>query len=771
MPHMKTKSTLFNFKIISPSFLCSVFIIMIFSGIIPCYGISKSLSYKDSTLTDEVRAELLLAQLNLEEKIGQMRIFHSSKGIKMDANGELIMSDVSKAYIDQGIAGIKNAGVSLKPQEAAEFCNALQSYVINNNRFGIPALFITECYHGVEARENTFFCRPITMAASFNTDIVQQLWDALGREARVRGLHMCHSPEADLARDPRFGRMSETFGEDPFLTSRMVVSAIKGVQGNQIGLKSTHIGAVTKHFAGYAQVEGGKNFASMQISPRSFIDEILLPFEAAVKEGHTLGIMASHADVNGIASHANHELLTNILKRDWNFEGYVVSDATDIERLHHFMKVAETFEDAAEMALKAGMDIDLYGDQGYALLEDMAKDDPSLLPYIDAATKRVLLTKFKLGLFDNPYTIPEEASVITHSQAHQDLALRTDLESIILLKNEANILPLQANDYKRVAIIGPNANEREIATITSRLSTSTTINYTKGCGISKSVKTPTLYTLEEDLPEIKKAVSLAKKSDIVILFIGGDAKTSKEAYFVEGYGDRCDLNLVGQQDLLLNELKKTGKQIVVVLEHRRTLSIVNVATQADAIIDCWELSERGDEAIAQVLFGEVNPSGKLPVTVPRSVGQLPVYYYQKHINYKKGYLFAENTPLYPFGFGLSYTQFAYSNITLSDTIAPLGQAIEVSVDIKNVGTRQGKEVCQVYLQDEFASVEQPIRELIAFQKISLEAGETTHLSFIITPEMMSFTGIDMSKIIEPGIFHVYVGGSSATTQKVSYQLD
>lgn len=762
------KNTLW--RLYSNSFLSLFFLLLLIFSLTPSVLAIDKQSYKNSRLSDEERAEILLSQLSLQEKIGQMRIFHSNKGVDLNQQGELLLSDESKAYINQGVAGIKNAGTHLKPQEAANLCNQLQEYVIHNNRFGIPALFITECYHGVEANGNTFFCRPITMASSFNTEIVQQLWDALGREARARGLHMCHSPEADLARDPRFGRMSETFGEDPFLTSRMVVSAVKGVQGDQIGLKSTHIGAVTKHFAGYSQVEGGKNFASMQISPRSFIDEILPPFEAAVKEGHTLGIMASHADVNGVASHANRELLTNTLKNDWGFTGYVVSDATDIERLHHFMKVAETYEDAAEMALRAGMDIDLYGNNGYALLEKMVEEKPDLLSFINAATKRVLLTKFKLGLFDHPYVDEEKAAEITHCQAYQDLALNVDLESIILLKNDADILPLNPKAYQKIAVVGPNANQEKLEAIKQYLPLSAKVSYAKGCGISKPINEPTLYSLEEDLPYVKEAVALAQESDIVLLFIGGDKKTSKEAYFIEGYGDRSDLNLVGQQNLLIDELKKTGKKIVVVLEHRRSLSIVNVDQKADAIIDCWELGERGEEAIAKVLFGQVNPSGKLPVTVPRSVGQLPAYYSQKHINYKKGYLFADNSPLYPFGFGLSYTQFAYNNIELSDSITSVGQSITVSVDIKNIGNREGKEVCQLYLQDEFASVERPIKELKGFEKISLQAGETKSVTFVITPEMMSFTGIDMKKTIEPGIFHVYVGGSSATTEKLSYQL-
>ncbi|WP_430933890.1 glycoside hydrolase family 3 N-terminal domain-containing protein [Saccharicrinis sp. 156] len=727
--------------------------------------------YKNSNLSDAQRAENLLSQLNLQEKISQMRIFHSGNRIHLNKEGELDVNDEAKEYIENGIAGIKNAGTAYDPKQGAILCNKLQKYIIEHNRFGIPAMFIIECYNGVEAKGNTHFSRPLTMASSFNTELVKQLWDALGREARIRGLHMCHSPEADLVRDPRFGRMTETFGEDPYLTSRMVVSAVKGVQGHNLGLKSTHIGAVTKHFAGYAQVQGGKNFASMQMSPRSFVDEILPPFKAAVKEAKTLGIMASHADINGVASHANRKLLTDTLKNYWGFDGYVVSDATDIERLHHFMKVAESFEAAAEMALKAGMDIDLYGNDGYALLENMVEDKPELLELIDDAVRRVLLTKFKLGLFDNPYVDVSLAQQKTRTKETLDLALEVDLESIILLKNENRTLPMHPMAYKHIAVIGPNADKENITAIKNQLPEGVKVSYAKGCGISKPVRMPTLYSLEEDKPLIKEAVQLAKKADVVLLFVGGDHKTAKEAYFVsDEYGDRAELNPVGQQNLLLEELKKTGKKVVVILEHRRTLSIVDMAEKADAIIDCWDLSERGKEAIAKILFGEVNPSGKLTVTVPQSVGQLPAYYYQKHINYKKGYLFAKNQPLFPFGFGLSYTQFRYSNLSISDTIVGIGDSVQVSVDITNVGDVAGKEVCQIYLQDEYATVLQPIRALKGFEKVTLKPGETQTIKFNITPDNMSFTGIDMQQKVEAGRFNVFVGGSSDTDQMLSYNL-
>ena len=728
-------------------------------------------AYKDASLSDEVRTESLLAQLTLSEKIKQMRVFHANIGIELNDKGVLLLSDDSKNYIQDGIAGIKNPGTEMEPDKAAELCNQLQKYIIENNRFGIPAYFITECYNGVDAEGNTYFSRPITMASSWNTDLVEKLWDVLGQEARARGFHMCHSPEGDLARDPRFGRMSETFGEDPFLTSRMLVSAIKGVQGNDVGLKSTHIAAVTKHFAGYSLVEGGRNFASMQISPRSFIDEILPPFEAAVKEGHTLGIMASHADVNGIASHGNPELHNGILRNQWGYKGFVVSDSHDIERLHHFMKVAESYEDAAVLALSAGVDVDLYGNKGFALLEKIVAEKPELQKMIDDAARRVLLTKFKLGLFDNPYIDVDNANKVVHNQYAKDLALQVDLESIILLKNNENLLPLPTDKYKRIAVIGPRAGHKDVTFIKSFLPDNSSVTYAKGCGITTEDAKPTLYTLESDLPLIKEAVDLAKKSDLILFYAGGDEQTAKEAFFSNALGDRDNLDPVGQQNMLIKALKETGKKVVLVLEHRRTLSIVEFDKYADAILDCWDLSERSEEAISRVLFGEVNPSGKLVVSVPRNVGQLPVYYYQKQINYLKGYLFSNSQPLYPFGHGLSYTNFSYDNFQIADSVVKVGQAIQVSVDIRNCGEREGKEVCQLYLQDVIASVERPIKELKGFSKINLKPGETATVNFTITPEMMSFTGVDMKKRIEAGKFHVYVGNSSATDRMLSYRLE
>ena len=717
--------------------------------------------YLQKDLPIDVRVEDLLSRMTLEEKVAQMRMFHSGLGVGLNKKDSLVLSDNVKGRLNFGIAGIKSPGDSYSPERAAKLNNLLQEYVIKNNRLGIPAFFVTESYSGVDARGCTQFGRPISLSSSWNKDLVKRVYSTMGREARLRGLHLTHSPEADIARDPRFGRMSETFGEDTHLVTEMIVSAVTGLQGDSLGLNSTHIGAVTKHFAGYAQVSGGKNFASIEISPRTLIDEILPPFKAAVQRAGTLGIMASHGDINGVASHANAELLTNTLRDNWGFKGYVVSDANDIGRLHYFMKVAETPEDAVRMALIAGVDVDLYADDAYSLLPEMVKTDPGLLKYIDQAVRRVLRTKFVLGLFENPYTDVEKAKEKTRDDAAKKLAQEADEEAIILLKNENDILPLDPNKKMNIALVGPvlksdsKASFEKVAGASIQFVNEKGFNLTNGNG-----STPILTPESETLNGIKLIVDKVKSSDLVVLFVGDDRFTSKEAYFSSGLGDRDNIDPVGQQDELLLELKKLGKPVIVILKHRRTLSINTIAEHADAILDCWELSEFGDTSIAKMLFGDLTPSGKLPVTVPRNIGQMPIHYSQREINFKKSYLFSDSTPLFPFGYGLSYTSFEYSNLKLSDTIANEKSSIHVSVDVKNTGSRTGKEVVQLYIKDIAGSVVRPMKALKAFQKIELKAGESQTVMFTISPEMLMLTGLDMTQKVEVGQFEVQVGGAS-----------
>ena len=726
--------------------------------------------YKNASLSVDERVEALLPLLSLEEKVAQMRIFHANIGVDADEKGGLKLSDKVVEKLKLGTAGIKNPAEHMEAVAAAKFNNALQKYIIEHNRWGIPALFVTESYNGVDAEGCTKFGRPMTSAASFNPALVNRVWDVVGKEARLRGMHMCHSPEADLVRDPRFGRMSEAFGEDTYLTTQMVTNAIKGVQGNYEGLgKGTHIGAVAKHFAGYGQVLGGTNFAAIEISERTLIDEIYPPFEAAVKEAKTLGIMASHGDLNGIASHGNPELLTGVLKDKWGFKGYVVSDANDIGRLHYFMKVAETPEAAALMGLTAGVDIDLYAEDAYALLPKMVKENPAIEKLIDKAVRRVLRTKFILGLFDNPYIKISEVEKGIRAKSSLELAKEADLESIILLKNEKNSLPLDKKKAYKIALLGPLVKENTKAMFESVAGANVSFVAEKGFDLTDRKKD--VPNLAPRNPEaIDKMVAMAKDADVAVVFVGGDEYTAKEAFFANAIGDRATIDPVGAQDELVEKIKATGKPVIVVLKHRRTLSINVFSKEADAILDTWDLSEFGDESVAKIIFGEVSPSGKSPVTIPRSIGQLPFHYSMKEINYKKEYLFLEKGPIYPFGYGLSYTTFDYSDLIVSNNSITPSTEIEVSVTVKNTGTVKAKEVVQMYLKDEIGSVTRPDKELKAFEKIELNPGESKVVKFIITPKMLEFTGLKMEKILEAGDYTVMVGTSSKKYLKTTFKL-
>jgi len=730
----------------------------------------SKMPYQDASLSIEERVNDLVPRMSLEEKVAQMRIFHANIGVESDEKGRLQFSDRVVEKLKLGIAGIKNPGEHISPLAAAKLNNELQEYIMKSNRWGIPALFVTESYNGVDAEGCTKFGRPITSAASFNPQLVKRIWDVVGREARLRGMHMCHSPEADIVRDPRFGRMSEAFGEDTYLTTQMVTNAIKGVQGDYEGLgNGTHIGAVAKHFAGYGQVLGGSNFAAVEISPRTLIDEIYPPFEAAVKEARTLGIMASHGDLNGVASHGNPELLTGVLRDQWGFDGYVVSDSNDIARLYYFMKVADSPEAAALMGLIAGIDIDLYAEDSYAYLPEMVQKDPSIEKMIDRSVRRVLRTKMILGLFNNPFIDVKKVEKEVRSQASLALAQEADLESIVLLKNEANTLPLK-KETQKIALLGPlldDGTKKAFETVAG-----SAVNFVADQGFEltdKNKGVPNLLPTDEKA--LDRLVDLANSSDKVILFLGGDEFTSKEAFFNNALGDRATIEPVGPQDELIKRVKALGKPVIIVLKHRRTLAINVMAEEADAILDGWDLSEMGDNSMAKIIFGEVSPSGKLPVTVPRSIGQLPFHYSMKEINNKKGYLFLEDGPLYPFGHGLGYTEFSYDTLTLSaKTITPSSK-LTVSVQVTNTGNMKAKEVVQMYLKDEIGSVTRPDKELKGFKKIELAPGESKTVSFTITPKMLELTGLTMEKVLEAGDYTVMVGTSSNEGLTTKFRLE
>ncbi|WP_248722438.1 glycoside hydrolase family 3 N-terminal domain-containing protein [Seonamhaeicola sp. ML3] len=740
--------------------------------IIPYIIIAQEFAYKDASLPIEDRVNDLLSRMTVEEKVGQMLMFGAPRVARKGKDGSLVITDWGKLYFTNGLGGLKFPFKSANPEESARLNNELQKKIIASNRFGIPTLFVGEAYNGVDARGCTRFGRPLNLAASWNVNLTHDVWSTIGRESRLRGWHMVHSPVGDIARDPRFGRMSEGYGEDTFLTTEMLVAAVTGVQGdyNKTKPNTTHIGAVVKHFAGYSQVVGGRNFAAVEVSPRVLRDELLPPFKAAVQRGHALAIMPSHGDINGVASHGNPWLLTDLLRKQWGFNGYVVSDAYDVGRLNFLMKVAENIEEAVKLGLKAGVDLDLYSEDVYELLPEMVKKDPSLMPYINRAAGDMLRTKFIMGLFENPYIDVNETKKEVRSKANLDLAKKMDEESLILLKNENEILPLDKKESKKIALIGPLLGEKTLNTFKNIAGNEITFVAEKGYELTnRNKKRPELTPRNDEA--LDKMVALAKDADVSILFVGGDRFTAQEATFFKWViGDRATIEPVGVQDEFIQRVKALGKPVIVVLKHRRTLSFNVINNNADVVLDCWEMTEFGDELVAKALFGEFSPSGKLPVTVPRTIGQIPYHYSMKEISFFKDYLFLESGPLYPFGYGLSYAKFSYSEPKLSSDVLERDGTIQVSVDVTNTGKVNAKEVVQMYVKDMFGSVLRPDKELKGFNKIELKPGETKTVQFTITPDMLVFTGVEMKPILEAGDYEVMVGTSSQEYKKVSFRL-
>ena len=562
----------------------------------------------------------------------------------------------------------------------------------------------------------------------------------------------------------------------------MGLAAVSGLQGGRNGNPgTTHLISAPKHFAGYGQVAGGRNFAATPIDRRTLQDEVLPPFEAAVKQGKTLGMMASHCDVEGVPAHGNRWLLTELLRDDWGFEGYVVSDYNDVPRLEFFQHVVATAEEAAALALSAGLDIDLPVSQAYGGLEAILHAQPELVADLDRSVARILRLKFMLGLFENPYVDVAAVRQVVGCEAHVAISRQLAEEAVVLLKNDHQTLPLERSGRLTLAVIGPNAASREVGNYTVSndangsildairqvLPSGDQVLHEGGCTIPQVGWDGTQSTLVEtalsdERESIDRAVKAAAAADVAVLCLGGNTQTSREAFYVDGIkGDRSSLNLLGNQLALFRQVKATGTPVVVIYMGGRCYSEPEIAAEADAILNLFYLGQEGGIAVAKVLFGEVNPSGKLPVTVPRSVGQLPSYYAQKAISFYKDYLDEEPGPLYPFGYGLSYTQFEFGDIELAQPTLAVADPVRFAITLTNTGSRAGAEVVQVYFRDEVASVVRPAKLLVRFEKTYLEAGENRVLRFELMPATdLSFSGRDLNRTCEAGGFTLMIGRSS-----------
>ncbi|HXG68359.1 MAG TPA: glycoside hydrolase family 3 N-terminal domain-containing protein, partial [Blastocatellia bacterium] len=735
----------------------------------------------------------LLGRMTLEEKVAQLVCLWAQKpqvGPQTDFSTDRgdFSPEKARVVMKNGIGQISRQRERKDPRESAIFANAVQKFLVENTRLGIPAIFHDEALHGHMAQKGTHFPQPIALASSWDLDLISEVFTAAALEVRARSGHQVLGPNLDLAREPRWGRTEETYGEDPYLVSRMGVACIRALQGAGPGVDGEHVIATAKHYAAHGQPEGGTNIAPANYSER-VIREVFLPsFQAAVTEAGVMSVMASYNEIDGVPSHASKFLLDKVLRQEWGFTGTVVSDYYGIPQLQSLHHVARDKAEAARLALEAGVDIELPDPDCYPTIPQLIKDGRLSEATLDRAVARNLRAKFLLGLFENPYVDPERAARVTNSQAHRELAAEAARRSIVLLKNDNNLLPLDRSKLKSVAVIGPNADRAHLGGysdnpgrsvsilqgITDKVGDRIKVTHAQGCKITQEggdwwADTSRLSDPAEDAKLIAEAVEVAKAADVAILVVGGNEDTNKEAWADNHLGDRDSLELVGRQNDLVKAVLETGKPTVVMLINSGPLSINYIAENVPAILEGFYLGQETGVAVADVLFGDYNPAGKLPVSFPRSVGQLPIYYNHKPTA-KRGYLFTNKEPLFPFGYGLSYTTFAYSNLQVTPAqIGPDGRA-EVSVTVTNTGRRAGDEVVQLYIRDLVSSVTRPVMELKDFRRITLAPGESKTVNFMITPDKLSFLDLHMNRVVEPGGFDIMVGTSSIKHQKVKLEV-
>jgi beta-glucosidase len=752
------------------------------------------LPYRDPKLPVEQRVADLVSRMTPEEKVAQMvgvwenrTFFSDPQGLFVDSNGTFLPERAS-VLLKYGAGEMSRPSEGRGPKEMAEFTNTMQKWVKENTRLGIPMMFHDECLHGHVAPKGTSYPQAIALASTWDPDLIHEVFTATAAEVRARGAQHCLAPVLDLARDPRWGRTEETYGEDPYLVSQIGLAAITGLQGAGPGIDKSHVMATAKHFAVHGQPEGGENVAPGNYSERVIREYFLKPFEVAVKEGHIQTVMPSYNEIDGIPSHSNKKLLQGILREEWGFQGAVTSDyfgPTELRTIHH---VAGSNEAAARMAIEAGVDLELPFAGTYPTLLEQMKQGKVSAASVDVAVSRVLRAKFLAGLFDDPYVNPEFAVKITNSLEHQKLSLKAAHEAIILLKNQGNLLPLAKGKYKRIAVIGPNAADLHLGGysekpgrgvsilqgVKDKVGTSAEVLYSEGCRITESkpdwdANTVVLGDPVLNAKRIEEAAKVAEQADLVLLVLGENEQTSREAWAPNHLGDRDSLDLLGNQDDLVKAILATGKPTIVFLLNGRPNSTVYIAEHVPAILEGWYLGQEGATAVADVLFGDYNPGGKLPITVPRSVGQLPDYYYQKP-SAKRGYVDSTTQPLFPFGWGLSYSNFKYEALqAVPAAIGVLGQT-QVSVSVTNTGNVAGDEIVQLYIRQEVSSVTRPIKELRGFRRVSLNPGETKRVEFTLGPKELSYLNRDMHRVVEPGTFDLMVGGNSVDLTETKLEV-
>jgi beta-glucosidase len=701
--------------------------------------------YLDSSRPIDKRVEDLLARMTLEEKVGQMCQYSG-------------FSEDYEALVKQGRVG------SLLNVAGAENSNRIQKIAVTQSRLGIPLIFGLDVIHGY----STIFPIPLGWASSWDPDIVRRAASIAAKEAASQGVHWTFGPMVDIARDPRWGRIAEGAGEDPYLGSAMAKALVEGYQGVNLGDADTLV-ACPKHYAAYGGAEGGRDYNTVDISERVLREIYLPPFKAAVDAGAGT-IMSAFNDLCGIPASANRYILATILRQEWGFEGFVVSDWNSVGELisHGF---AGTPEQAAKEAVDAGVDMDMCGNVYQSSLIQLVRKGKVSEKTLDEAVRRILSIKFRLGLFERPYVDPERPRKVIQSKEHVRTALELARRSIVLLKNDNSLLPLRKS-IKSVAVIGPLADDRnepigswscmgdpkDVVTvlegIKSSVSPQTEVLHSKGCEIGGT-----------STEGFEDAAKRTKESEVAIVIVGEGRDMSGEAT------SRASLDLPGVQEELIKAVQETGVPVVEVLMNGRPLSVSWSTEHIPAILEAWFLGIQAGNAVADVIFGNYNPSGKLPVTFPRTVGQVPIYYNHKSTGrpptadkWTSKYIDVPHTPLFPFGHGLSYTRFEYSNMRIDKKGTGNAQKFEISLDVKNIGDRKGDETVQLYLRDVIASVTRPIKELKGFRRVTLKPSEKKTVNFTLTMDLLSLIGRNMKRVVEPGTFTVMVGKSSEDIQ-------
>lgn len=754
-------------------------------------------SYRDPALPTAERVSLLLREMTLDEKAAQVRCMWETKPRILDANNQFSAEKASQ-IIPHGLGQLgRPTDIRGVPQwatapfrsleDGARLVNDLQRFLVEKTRLGIPALLHDELAHGLLAGDATIFPSPPALASTWDPDLVEQVFTVAAREARVRGTTVALTPVIDLARDPRWGRVEEMFGEDPYFVGTIGIAAVRGLQGRARPLGKDRVFATLKHLL-HGSPEGGLNIGPADMSLRTIRSRYLVPFAAVIRHANPAIVMPSYNAIQGIPSHANVDLLQGEVRRRLGFKGAYFSDYGAIGNLVTQHRVAATPDDAAVLAINAGVGADLPDGQSYARIPELVRAERISEAQVDDAVARILALKFEAGLFENPYVDLKRIRAVNAAPAHIALARKAAERSLVLLKNDG-ILPLEPKGPFRLAVIGPNAVEPLyggyagdtnrgvgiLAGVRKGAPKNVLVEHAEGVWITapdaqgkhRSYSSSDAVSAGDNRQRIAEAVTLAKRSDAVLVVLGDVPAITREAVDIALPGDRATLGLWGLQDELVEALAATGKPIVALLINGRPLAVDRLAQAASALLEGWYLGEQGGHAFADVLFGRVNPGGKLTMSFPRSAGALPANYDRLLSADTNTYLEGPGAPLFPFGHGLSYTAFDISAPRLDRTTIADRDSVGIEIDVANIGTRNGDETVQLYIRDDVSSVARPILELRRFRRVTLAPGQRTIVRFELAPDDLALWNAQMNWVVEPGTFTISVGRSSAALKSAA----